>query len=143
MGGVCCRPEVSPLPGFLVSKAETACDLQPIDFDGEVNLFHFVLLRSVGKGAFGKVSDLNSRPSVRTDASRPGPSSTAQADTRTLCPQVHKQGKMCEDEGSRQHHPGTPPPRRGLCPSSTSMHCIPPLNLAYLHFFLRSIILSW
>ncbi|KAG8813054.1 hypothetical protein FRC18_002699 [Serendipita sp. 400] len=36
MGGVCCRPE-------------------PIDFDGEVNLFHFVLLRSVGKGAFGKV----------------------------------------------------------------------------------------
>ncbi|KAF8638954.1 hypothetical protein AX16_010428 [Volvariella volvacea WC 439] len=36
MGGVCCRP-------------------QPIDFDGEVNLFHFILLRCVGKGAFGKV----------------------------------------------------------------------------------------
>ncbi|KAL0953359.1 hypothetical protein HGRIS_004597 [Hohenbuehelia grisea] len=36
MGGVCCRP-------------------QPVDFDGEVNLFHFVLLRCVGKGAFGKV----------------------------------------------------------------------------------------
>ncbi|KZO90712.1 kinase-like protein [Calocera viscosa TUFC12733] len=36
MGAVCCRPE-------------------PIDFDGEVNLFHFALLRSVGKGAFGKV----------------------------------------------------------------------------------------
>ncbi|GBE86516.1 Serine/threonine-protein kinase gad8 [Sparassis crispa] len=36
MGVVCCRP-------------------QPIDFDGEVNLFHFVLLRCVGKGAFGKV----------------------------------------------------------------------------------------
>lgn len=30
--------------------------LQPIDFDGDVNLFHFVLLRCVGKGAFGKVS---------------------------------------------------------------------------------------
>ncbi|KAF5388713.1 hypothetical protein D9757_004864 [Collybiopsis confluens] len=29
--------------------------LQPVDFDGEVNLFHFVLLRCVGKGAFGKV----------------------------------------------------------------------------------------
>jgi serine/threonine kinase 32 len=29
--------------------------LQAIDFDGEVNLFHFFLLRSVGKGAFGKV----------------------------------------------------------------------------------------
>ena len=36
MGAVCCRPT-------------------PIDFDGEVNLFHFVLLRCVGKGAFGKV----------------------------------------------------------------------------------------
>ncbi|KAF9045769.1 kinase-like protein [Hymenopellis radicata] len=36
MGGVCCRPT-------------------PIDFDGEVTLFHFVLLRCVGKGAFGKV----------------------------------------------------------------------------------------
>lgn len=29
---------------------------QAIDFDAEVNLFHFFLLRSVGKGAFGKVS---------------------------------------------------------------------------------------
>jgi len=36
MGGVCCKSE-------------------PVDFDGEVTLFHFVLLRSVGKGAFGKV----------------------------------------------------------------------------------------
>lgn len=36
MGGVCCRPT-------------------PIDWDGEVNLFHFQLLRCVGKGAFGKV----------------------------------------------------------------------------------------
>ena len=36
MGALCCRP-------------------QPIDFDGEVNLFHFALLRCVGKGAFGKV----------------------------------------------------------------------------------------
>jgi len=36
MGAVCCRP-------------------QPVDFDGDVNLFHFVLLRCVGKGAFGKV----------------------------------------------------------------------------------------
>lgn len=28
---------------------------QPVDFEGDVNLFHFVLLRCVGKGAFGKV----------------------------------------------------------------------------------------
>ncbi|KAL4063180.1 kinase-like protein [Scleroderma citrinum] len=36
MGAVCCRP-------------------QPVDFEGDVNLFHFHLLRCVGKGAFGKV----------------------------------------------------------------------------------------
>ncbi|KAF8515907.1 kinase-like domain-containing protein [Gautieria morchelliformis] len=36
MGGICCGPE-------------------RIDLDGEVDLFHFVLLRNVGKGAFGKV----------------------------------------------------------------------------------------
>nr|ODN95157.1 AGC/YANK protein kinase [Cryptococcus depauperatus CBS 7855] len=36
MGAGCCKPEA-------------------IDFEGEVNLFHFYLLRSVGKGAFGKV----------------------------------------------------------------------------------------
>ncbi|TFK45871.1 kinase-like protein [Heliocybe sulcata] len=31
------------------------CFSEPIDFDGEVNLFHFDLHRAVGKGAFGKV----------------------------------------------------------------------------------------
>jgi serine/threonine kinase 32 len=31
------------------------CRAPPVDFDGDVNLFHFVLLRCVGKGAFGKV----------------------------------------------------------------------------------------
>ncbi|EIW69468.1 AGC/YANK protein kinase [Tremella mesenterica] len=36
MGAACCKPEA-------------------IDFEGDVNLFHFYLLRSVGKGAFGKV----------------------------------------------------------------------------------------
>ncbi|KAI9461434.1 kinase-like domain-containing protein [Boletus coccyginus] len=36
MGALCCRPT-------------------PVDFEGDVNLFHFVLLRCVGKGAFGKV----------------------------------------------------------------------------------------
>jgi hypothetical protein len=54
----------SPRPSRL--QAETARDLQPIDFDGEVNLFHFVLLRSVGKGAFGKVRELNSPSCLRT-----------------------------------------------------------------------------
>ena len=36
MGVICCKPEV-------------------IDFDGPVDLYHFYLLRAVGKGAFGKV----------------------------------------------------------------------------------------
>lgn len=36
MGILCCKPEV-------------------IDFDGPVDLYHFYLLRAVGKGAFGKV----------------------------------------------------------------------------------------
>jgi len=31
------------------------CRADPIDFDGEVDLFHFLLLRNIGKGAFGKV----------------------------------------------------------------------------------------
>lgn len=74
-----------------VSKAKTHRDPQPIDFDGEVNLFHFVLLRSVGKGAFGKVSNPQfPHPSARPTFLAPGPSSAAQADTGTVCPQVHK-----------------------------------------------------
>ncbi|GAA93946.1 uncharacterized protein L969DRAFT_92148 [Mixia osmundae IAM 14324] len=36
MGALCCRPE-------------------EVDFDGPVDLWHFYLLRAVGKGAFGKV----------------------------------------------------------------------------------------
>ena len=31
------------------------CFSEPIDFNGEVNLFHFDLHRAVGRGAFGKV----------------------------------------------------------------------------------------
>ena len=27
---------------------------QPVDFDGDATLFHFHLLRSIGRGAFGK-----------------------------------------------------------------------------------------
>ena len=38
---------------------------QPVDFEGDVNLFHFVLLRCVGKGAFGKVPPRGS-PFTRT-----------------------------------------------------------------------------
>lgn len=31
------------------------CFSEPVDFNAEVNLYHFDLHRAVGKGAFGKV----------------------------------------------------------------------------------------
>ena len=31
------------------------CCSDPVNFDGEVDLYHFDLHRAVGKGAFGKV----------------------------------------------------------------------------------------
>ena len=40
---------------IIIHRFHSLTPHQPIDFDGEVNLFHFVLLRCVGKGAFGKV----------------------------------------------------------------------------------------
>ena len=36
--------------------AALCCCSDPVDLDGEVDLYHFDLLRAVGKGAFGKVS---------------------------------------------------------------------------------------
>jgi len=35
------------------------CFSEPVDFDCEVNLYHFDLHRVVGKGAFGKVRFLH------------------------------------------------------------------------------------
>jgi hypothetical protein len=57
MGAVCCRPQVPPEPPTSrpADSVLTVLSAQPVDFDGDVNLFHFVLLRCVGKGAFGKV----------------------------------------------------------------------------------------
>lgn len=56
MGALCCKPEVRvvcPIPLLIL----TVHPLHPqqIDFDAPVDLWHFYLLRSVGKGAFGKV----------------------------------------------------------------------------------------
>jgi hypothetical protein len=38
-----------------------------IDFDADVNLFHFMLLRCVGKGAFGKVPFSQGHPNLITN----------------------------------------------------------------------------
>ena len=53
MGALCCKPEVGGGPG--ASSICLTCEIQQIDFDSPVDLWHFYLLRSVGKGAFGKV----------------------------------------------------------------------------------------
>lgn len=81
---------------------------QPIDFDGEVNLFHFVLLRCVGKGAFGKVRLVDAPMVISVQPSHPlqGPRGPAQANSRSLRPQVYQQNKMCQDEGRPQRDPG-------------------------------------
>lgn len=58
MGVLCCRPEVRRSPSSLkrlVADLVFHPSKQPVDFEGDVNLFHFVLLKSIGKGAFGKV----------------------------------------------------------------------------------------
>ena len=54
MGQGCCKPEVRYIHSNLTRYANPF--FQSIDFEGDPNLFHFYLLRSVGKGAFGKVS---------------------------------------------------------------------------------------
>lgn len=51
-------------PSGLMGAALCCCS-DPVDLDGEVNLYHFDLLRAVGKGAFGKVS-LYARTSAGT-----------------------------------------------------------------------------
>ena len=94
MGAVCCRS-------------------QPIDFDGEVTLFHFRLLKVVGKGAFGKVC-----PALLPDRSfstsvSPGPNGSTQTDPSNVRAQVHQQVKGCEDEGGWKHHPRAQASREG------------------------------
>jgi hypothetical protein len=56
MGAVCCRSQVCAFDAlYRLVLLSILIRIQPVDFDGDVNLFHFVLLRCVGKGAFGKV----------------------------------------------------------------------------------------
>jgi hypothetical protein len=72
---ICCSPWATPaVDPLLVCNATVMSSfpdlrvilapLQPIDFDGDTNLFHFALLRSVGKGAFGKVQKIRALVAV-------------------------------------------------------------------------------
>lgn len=65
MGFLCCGSDVRL--HFLHISLQALIffpNIQPIDFDGDATLFHFLLLKSVGKGAFGKVSFVSRR--IRT-----------------------------------------------------------------------------
>ena len=90
MGGVCC------------------CFSEPVDFDGEVNLYHFDLHRAVGKGAFGKVRDQIPLTHLSCLACMfsTGQSRRVQTNEKTLRSQVHRQSQMHQAEGCRQCHPG-------------------------------------
>ena len=57
------RPLSLPLPLLLnvpddddMGSGLFCCFPDPVDFDADVNLFHFELHRAIGKGAFGKVN---------------------------------------------------------------------------------------
>ena len=107
MGAVCCRS-------------------QPIDFDGEVTLFHFRLLKVVGKGAFGKVCptlSLDRPPSPRMS---PGPNGSTQTDPGNVRAQVYQQNEGREDEGGGQYHPGAEASREGR---PQAPHHSPPTEL--------------
>ena len=90
---------------------------QQIDFDSPVDLWHFYLLRSVGKGAFGKVGrrDRTIMEGADIDASHriaiAGPRGPAQADKGAVCSQIHQQG--CES-GLRQTSATRRPQQPGL-----------------------------
>jgi hypothetical protein len=83
-----------------------------VDFDGPVDLYHFYLLRAVGKGAFGKVRVVQHKQTkVRHPASQQGRAGLRDADAllalaESLCAQVHQQGQVRQDAGGQQHHPG-------------------------------------
>lgn len=97
MGAVCCRS-------------------QPIDFDGEVTLFHFRLLKVVGKGAFGKVCPALSPDRSSSTTMSSGPNGSAQTDPSNVRAQVHQQNKGSQDEGCGQHHPRAKASREGWFP---------------------------
>lgn len=50
----CFSPSL-PLPVLVMGSGILCCLPDPVDFDADVNLFHFELHRAIGKGAFGKV----------------------------------------------------------------------------------------
>lgn len=86
---------------------------QVIDFDGPVDLYHFYLLRAVGKGAFGKVrvvqhKQTKVRSVLQVAQSTCGLSLNACLSNiplaDTLCVEVYQQSKMHQNASSLEYH---------------------------------------
>jgi hypothetical protein len=92
------------------------CFSEPVDLDGEVNLYHFDLHRAVGKGAFGKVCKPLTLFALRLLTLLAGQSRRTQAFQEALCPQIHREGEVYSPEGRRQCHSGTQVARGGVIP---------------------------
>lgn len=90
------------------------CFSEPVDFDGEVNLYHFDLHRAVGKGAFGKVCERLTPFAFRLLTLLAGQSSRTQAYQEVVRPQIHRESKVCTPEGCCQCYPRTQATRGGL-----------------------------
>lgn len=114
MGAALCRPEV---PITLLSNylfISSPLPQQKVDFDGPPNLYHFNLLRSIGKGAFGKV-DRNSIPllSFSTLSHFIGPDRSTQTDESSIRFKVHQQAEMHKDESCPKYNTRTEASGRG------------------------------
>ena len=71
------------------------CFPDPVDFDAEVNLFHFDLHRAVGKGAFGKVScDADASTALPLTCIASGSSRRAQAYQEAIRSEVYREGQV-------------------------------------------------
>ena len=89
------------------------CGSQPVDFDGDVTLFHFRLLKVVGKGAFGKVRSVPLPTCLSSPNTALGPNGSTQTDPGYVRTQVHQQNEGRKDEGGGQYHSGAEASRKG------------------------------
>ena len=107
------------------------CFSGPIDYEGEVTLYHFDLHRAVGRGAFGKVRYLLPGCPGRGFNRLLGPRCRAQTDEEALCSQVRRQSALYAPKGRSKHYTGAQAPRGGACLPALDRNCYrltPPLD---------------
>jgi hypothetical protein len=83
------------------------CFSEPVDFDGEVNLYHFDLHRAVGKGAFGKVCERLTSFALRLLTLLAGQSSRTQTHKEALRSQIHRESQVYTPESYSKCNPRT------------------------------------